>query len=68
MKFVENVIKDEINKLLGKRKLEKMNQYKFDGKFVNEVMEFMNEDKQLENENKQDEEVKLTDYDNLFKK
>ena len=43
-----------------------MNQYKFDGAFINEVMDFMNEDKQEENKDKENEEVKLTDYNGLF--
>lgn len=66
MKLVEKVIKSKILKLLDKRKKEKMNQYKFDGAFINEVMDFMNEDKQEENKDKENEEVKLTDYNGLF--
>lgn len=71
MKIFEDEIKLDIRTMIEKRKIERMNQYKFDGEFINEVMDFMTKDEKqkedLDAEKTNEEEIELTNFEKIFK-
>lgn len=68
MVIFEDELKFKVKEILQKRETERMNQYIFNGKVIEDVFKSLEEDEKEKTENKEQEhdDISLTDYKKLF--
>ncbi len=69
MVIIEDYLKHKVKEILHKKELERMNQYIFNGKVVEEVLQCMEQEDVFEedkNEENMQEDMCLSDYKKLF--